>query len=254
MENGALMKNTQRLGALGFAIAATISLVLALDLSACENVASYTQSSMVRVIDASYNAPAIDVIVEGVTLASNIGEGYISSDYGTLTASSDALIKVVEHATPTTTLLSTNGTISAGKEHSILITDNGASGTGYTVNILEDQSVEATTGHSTFRFINESAKITNGVDIYVVPFGSTLAATNVFCPDLATGAICGYQSFASQTVTIYITAAGSTTSIYAKQTFSLTGGEVYTVLLSDTQLTSNPAITVSYATDNGSIN
>jgi len=247
------MRDTRRLGALGFAIAAGASLALALGLTACENVATYTQSSLVRVIDASYNAPAFDAIVEDVTLASNMGEGTISP-YGTLTASSNALIKLVEHATPTTTLLSTNGTILAGKQHTILITDNGASGTGYTVNILEDQSTEAAGGHSAFRFINESAKITTGVDIYVVPSGSTLANAIAVYSSLTSGNITGYITFQSQTVTIYITAAGSTTTTYAKQSFSLTGGEVYTVLLSDTQLTSNPAITVSYATDNGTIN
>jgi hypothetical protein len=54
---------------------AAVSLVLALALSACQNVASYTQPSLVRVIDASYIAPAVDVFVEGTLLAANIGQG-----------------------------------------------------------------------------------------------------------------------------------------------------------------------------------
>src|SRR5580700_1616613 len=37
-------------------------------LTACENVATYTQPSLVRVIDASYIAPAVNVQVEGTLL------------------------------------------------------------------------------------------------------------------------------------------------------------------------------------------
>ncbi len=50
-------------------MAAAISLAVAFGLSACENVASFTQPSLVRVIDASYIAPAVNVVVEGIMLA-----------------------------------------------------------------------------------------------------------------------------------------------------------------------------------------
>ncbi len=53
----------------------------------------YTQPSLVRVIDASYIAPAVNVQVEGTLLAANIGQGTITP-YGTLRASNDAAIDV----------------------------------------------------------------------------------------------------------------------------------------------------------------
>ena len=64
-------------------VVAAASLAVALALSACENVATYMQPSLVRVIDASYIAPAINVNVEGDLLAANIGQGTITP-YGTL--------------------------------------------------------------------------------------------------------------------------------------------------------------------------
>jgi len=121
------------------ALAAVVSLALSLVLSACENVATYTQPSLVRVIDASYIAPAVNVVVEGVLLAGNIGQGAITP-YGTLPASDDALISVTA-ATGGATLVSSNGTLLAGHEHSIFLTDNGTAPTSYEVTVLEDQQV-----------------------------------------------------------------------------------------------------------------
>ncbi len=119
--------------------AAAASLALALGLSACQNVASFKPSSLVRVIDASYTAPAVNVYVANEMLAANIGQGIISN-YGTLAPSAAALIKVTA-ATGGAALVTTTGTLLAGAQHSVFLTDNGASATGYVVTVLEDQNV-----------------------------------------------------------------------------------------------------------------
>ena len=90
---------------------AAASLAVALALTACENVATYMQPSLVRVIDASYIAPAINVEVEGELLASNIGQGTITP-YGTLPANIAAPIR--HHRRHRRRhLVVTNGTLSA---------------------------------------------------------------------------------------------------------------------------------------------
>lgn len=227
-------------------MAAASSLALALGLSSCEDVASYTQPSLVRVIDASYIAPAINVYVEGVELAGNIGQGTITP-YGTLPASPDALIKITG-VTSTTPLVTTNGTLLAGHQHSVFLTDNGAAANSYEVTILEDQQVPAAGGHSAFRFLNQ-APATGAVDVYMVPSGSTLAESVPIVTALPVGATAGYVSFTSQTVTMVITPTGTTTSKYTSSAMALVGGEVRTVLLVDTQLTSNPPVQVFMAND-----
>lgn len=228
------------------------SLALAFSLSACENVASYTQSSLVRVIDASFIAPAVNIYVEGTMLAGNIGEGYIS-EYGTLSASGSAIIKVTA-ATGGKTLVSSTATLKAGAQHSVFLTDNGAAATSYTVTVLEDQQVAAASGHSAFRFINE-APATGGVDIYMVPSGNTLANTKILVSNLAVGATAGYTSFTSQTVTMVIVPTGTVTTgtkvsnEYTSTSLALTGGEVRTVMIIDSELTSNPPVSVVIAKD-----
>ena len=229
-------------------VVATASLAVALALSACENVATYTQPSLVRVIDASYIAPAINVKVEGDLLASNIGQGTITP-YGTLAANVAAPIDITA-ATGGVTIVDTSGTLLPGHQHSVFLTDNGAAPNGYLVTILEDQQIQAAQGHSAFRFLNQAAK-TGAVDVYMVPAGTTMANTIPIVTDLPVGGTAGYISFASQTVTLVITPTGLTTPQYAFSPMTLTGGEVRTVLLMDTQLTSNPAVEVTVAIDAG---
>lgn len=233
---------------LGLALAAIASLAAAFTLSACQNVATYTQPSLVRVIDASYIAPAVNVVVEGETLASNIGQGTITP-YGTLPASTAASIKITA-ATGGTALVTTSGTLLPGYQHSVFLTDNGAASSGYQVTILEDQQTAAASGHSAFRFLNQAAKI-GAVDVYMIPAGTTMANSIPIVTDLATGGTAGYISFTSQTVTMVIVPTGLTTPKYTSASMALTGGEVRTVLIMDTQLTSDPPVTVTMAVDAG---
>lgn len=229
-------------------LAAAASLVLSLTLSACENVAGYTEPSLVRVIDASYIAPAINVYVENQLLAGNIGQGPITP-YGTLPADSNAPISITA-ATGGLPLVTSYGTLLAGHQHSVFLTDNGQAPTGYQVTVLEDQQTPAAAGHSAFRFLNQAPK-TGAVDIYMEPSGTTLANTIPIVTDLQAGSTTGYVSFPSQTVTMVITPTGLTKPSYTSTSMALVGGEVRTVLIVDTQLTSNPPVEVFLGDDAG---
>ena len=240
------VERTGARSALRLAAAVTASLAVAFGLVSCVNVASYTQPSLVRVIDASYIAPAVNVTVGGVMLASNIGEGSITS-YGTVAANSASPIKVTE-ATGGSALVTTTGTLLAGHHHSVFLTDNGAATKSYIVTILEDQHVAAASGHSAFRFLNQAPKI-GAVDVYMIPSSSTLANSTTLVSNLASGASTGYVSFTSQTVTMVIVPTGQTSPKYTSASLALTGGEVRTVLIVDTQLTTNPPVDVYVADD-----
>lgn len=238
--------NKDRLTLPGLMVAAAASLAVALGLSACQTVASFSQPSLVRVIDASYIAPAVNIYVEKTLIAGNIGEGYVSN-YGTVSPSTAAQIQVTA-ATGGATLVSSAATLNAGAQHSVFLTDNGASPTQYTVTVLQDAQTAAPSGHSEFRFLNEAPR-TGAVDVYMVPANTTLADAIPLCSALAVGATCGYVNFASQTVTMVITPTGVTTTKYSSSPLALTGGEVRTVVIIDSQLTSNPPVSVVIAND-----
>ena len=228
------------------AVAVTASLVIAMGLSSCQNVQGFSQPSLVRVIDASYIAPAVNIFVENTLFAGNVGEGYISG-YGTVSPSINAPVKVTQ-AQGGTALVTANVTLNAGAQHSVFLTDNGATPTEYMVTVLEDAQTPAATGHSSFRFLNQAPR-TGALDVYMVPAGTTLANTIPLCSDLAVGATCGYVSFASQTVTMVIVPTGQTTPKYTSTALALTGGEVRTVVIVDSQLTSDPPVSVVIAKD-----
>ncbi len=230
----------------GLAVAAAASLGLALGISACQTVAGFSQPSLVRVIDASYIAPAVNIYVEKTLFAGNVGEGYISN-YGTVTPSLNALVSVTQ-AQGGSTLVSANVTLKAGAQHSVFLTDNGAAQTEYTLTVLEDAQMAAAGGHSSFRFLNQAPR-TGALDVYMIPSGTTLANTIPLCTNLAVGSTCGYVSFASQTVTMVIVPAGLITPKYTSTPLGLTGGEVRTVVVIDSQLTSNPPVSVVIAND-----
>lgn len=232
----------------GLLAAAVVSLAAALALSACQTVATYTQPSLVRVIDASYVAPAVNVEVAGQLLAANLGQGAITP-YGTEEANAAAAIDVTA-STGGATLATTSGTLLAGEQYSVFLTDNGVAPYGYAVTTLDDQQTPAASGHSAFRFLNQAAK-TGAVDIYMVPEGTTFADAAPLVTNLPVGGTAGYISFASQTVTMVVTPTGLTTPHYTFTPMTLIGGEVRTVLLMDSQLTTNPAVQITVADDAG---
>ena len=229
-----------------FMVATGFALAAALGLSSCTNVAGFSQPSLVRVIDASFIAPAVNIYIEKTLFADNIGEGYISN-YGTVSPSPAAQVQVTQ-ATGGATLVNTAATLNGGAQHSVFLTDNGASPTAYTVTVLEDQQTAAASGHSAFRFLNQAPR-TGAVDVYMVPGSTTLANTIPLCTALAVGATCGYVSFASQSVTMVITPTGLVTPKYTSTALGLSGGEVRTVIIVDSQLTNDPPVEVVIAKD-----
>jgi hypothetical protein len=246
-KNNAMAIRASRLKTLGLVLAAVAALAGSLCMTACENVASYTKPTLVRVIDASYVAPAVNVTVNGTLVAANIGQGAITS-YGALTASSAAIINV-DATTAGPPLLTTNDwQLAAGNQYSAFITDNISAPTGYQVTVLQDQQVSAAAGHSAFRFLNQAIK-TGAVDIYMVPSGVTIANAIPLVTALPVGGTPTYVTFLSQTVTMVITPTGLTTPSYTSSPIGLTGGEVRTALIVDTQLTSNPPVAVFTAND-----
>jgi hypothetical protein len=225
------------------AVASVVCVALSLLLAGCQTISGYSQVSLVRVIDASYNAPAVNVYVEGSLIASNIGEGSITT-YGGFAPTDNAKISITA-ATSDKSLVTTNGTLSPGLSQSLLITDINAE---YQVQVLKDQSTPAPSGHSAFRLINE-APSTGPVDVYFLPGTSNqiYATAKPVIIGLPIGAVSGYVIIPSSTLYMVIAPTGTTllngvTTIYTSAAFPLVGGEVRTVLIVDPQLATEPVV------------
>lgn len=225
----------------GLALVVVASLGVSLLLVGCEHVQGYSPVSLVRVIDASYNAPALNVYVGGSLVATNLGQGEFTP-YGSYSPTPSTKIAVTTTQS-TTPLVSATGTLQASQSSSVLVTDINAT---YQVTLLEDQSTPAPNGHSDFRVLNQ-APSTGPVDVYFLA-GTTAkdyAAAKPVITALAVGATSGYVMIPSSTLYMVIVAAGTTltttsTSIYVSAALPLVGGEVRTVLVVDPLVTSQP--------------
>jgi hypothetical protein len=226
--------------------AALASLAVAFSISGCVNVTNYAQPALVRVIDASYLAPSINVLVQGTGIAGNVGQGIITP-YATLNATTSASIKITNAGTGGS-LTTTSNPLLAGHQYSVFLSDAVNTPSGYTISVLNDQQISAATGHSAYRFLNQAIK-TGAVDIYMIPFGNTLDNTIPLVSNLPVGASLNYIEFPSQAVTMIVTPTGKLTPSYGSTTLFLSGGEVRTVLLVDAQLTSNPPVEAFTAND-----
>lgn len=227
-----------------YAILFALLPALAVSVTGCENVQGFSQQSMVRFMDASYNAPAVDVMVAGTLIAGNVGQGS-TSNYALVPPNTAAKISITVSGT-TTPLFSSYGTLLAGHEHTVLLSDYNST---YQIQVLEDQSTPAASGHSAFRFLNQAPE-SGPVDIYLLPTGVTFAEAKAIYTALPVGQTTGYISVASQTLSLVIVPTGTTTAMYQSTTaMVLTGGEVKTVLIVDSQLTINPPINVYIAND-----
>ena len=233
----------RRLTLAWLAAASVVSLAGSLLLAGCQTISGYSSTSLVRVIDASYNAdePAINVYVEGTLIAANLGEGSITS-YGGFAPTNNAVVKVTP-TTSNTTLVSSNATLAASKSQSVLISDLNA---GFQVTVLLDQSTPAPSGHSEFRVLNQ-APSTGAVDVYFLAGTSATvyATAQPVITGLAVGASSGYVTIPSSTLYMVIAPSGTTlsttaTTIYNSAALPLVGGEVRTVLLVDPQLVTEP--------------
>jgi hypothetical protein len=210
-------------------------------LAGCQSVSGFSTVSLVRVIDASYNAPAINVYVEGTLLAANLGQGSITS-YGGFAPTNSAVVKVTA-ASNTKALVTSNASLVVNKSQSVVVSDINAV---YQLTVLEDQSTPAPSGHSDFRLLNQ-APSTGAVDVYFLTGTSATvyATAKPVITALAAGAISGYVSIPSSTLYMVIAPAGTTlsttaTTIYSSAALPLVGGEVRTVLIVDPILVTEP--------------
>jgi hypothetical protein len=213
----------------------------ALVLSGCQSVSGSSAVSQLRIIDASENAPALNIYLGSKLLAGNLGEGSITA-YADLATTNAATVKVTATSN-TTALASATTSLRAGTSQSVLISDINAV---YQVTVLEDQAVAAPSGHSDFRLLNE-APSTGAVDVYFLAGTSATvyATAKPVITALTVGATSGYVAIPSSTLYMVIAPTGTDltttdTTIYTSAALPLVGGEVRTVLVVDPVLVTRP--------------
>jgi hypothetical protein len=221
-----------------------LSLVLlaALAVCGCATVAGSGSITLVRVIDASSNAGALDAYVSSTPIAVNV-IGPSIGNYAFLPPG-EAIVDI-EPTGKRTVLAQMNGTFSVNQQHSVYITDQG---TSFQANLLTDQNTPAPAGFVSIRFLQQASS-TGAVDIYFIPDGTKIADVKPVLSSLPPGTITAYLDIPTGTYDLAIAAAGTTTGAYTSAATSYTTGQVRTMLIVDQQLLNAPPVNVLIADD-----
>lgn len=223
--------------------AATLAAAAAL-LTGCQTVqnSSPTQT-LVRVIDASYNAPAVDVKVGTTPIATNIGAATITN-YAFLAPQTTSAYVYPTGSSKSTA--SADGTFLVNEQHSVLIADSGA---GYNATILTDQVTPPPAGNFSIRIVQQ-AQQTGAVDVYLLAGSTSLADAKPVLTAVPAQTVSAYINIPAGSYTIAVTPTGTVKTGYtgaAPVTFA--AGQIRTFLIMDAQLTTNPPVTVTIGND-----
>ena len=233
-----LVRKAGRFGALASIVAA---------LSGCQGIVNSPTMSQVRIINASPDAPGLDIYQNSTAIAYNLGFGTITSyvpiDPGTYTTTATV-------AGTKQILSSSKTTFITASQYTVLIGNVAASLQQLT---LKDQSQPAPSGQIALRFIDQATRIA-AVDIYLIPSGSKLTDVTPLYTNLSFGVNTGYLNIPVGTYSLVMVPTGTipnstTVATYTGPQVTYTTGSASTIILIDQQLLTTPGLQVITAPD-----
>jgi hypothetical protein len=221
---------------------------LLLGLPGCQTITGVSSGAQVRIIDASPNANGLDIYPGGVAMAYNLGFGTVSSY---VSVSPGASTITADTAGSKQVLTTAAATYAASAQYTVLIGNIAAD---MQETVLTDQSLPAPAGEISLRVLDQATRYTGGVDVYLVPSGSTLAASAPILTNVLFGSNSGYINVPAGTYSIDLLPTGTAATATTVPTYSGPAtaygvGAARTILLLDNQVLTNPGFQVVIAHD-----
>jgi hypothetical protein len=184
--------------------------------------------SRVRVVHASPDAPAVDVLVDGTRVLSDVPYA-AASDYLTVDAGSRNL--KVNAAGTSTSVIDANVTLADGADYTVF-----ASGLVADIEpiVATDDNAAPASGNIKLRVIH-GAPGAPAVDVYVTTPGADLATATATLSHVAFGAVSDYIEAAAGTYEVRVTPAGTKTVVIDTGSLALSSGQVRTAVALDAE-------------------
>ncbi len=195
-------------------------------LCACQSVSQPETTSLVRVVDASYNAPAVDVYAGKTEIAQNVTAGMITH-YAILAPGPVTI--TVDAAGTNTPLAKLTPVLGAAAQRSVYLTD---AGSRFRAKLLTDKAESSPLGDFSVRFL-QAAPTTGAVDVYYLAPDETVSEATPVVKGLQPGQDSGYLNLPDGKYALVVTRAGSTEPVFMGSSATYAGGEVRTVLIQD---------------------
>jgi Domain of unknown function (DUF4397) len=213
----------------------------------CQIIAGTAQYTQVRFIDASPDAPGLDIYQYSTVSLYNIGFGTASS-YVPIAPSSYTYS--VDVTGTRQQLAGVTGAFALGAQYTVLIGNVTAK---LQMTLLKDQSTPAPSGQVALRFLDQSTRV-GPVDIYLLPSGSGLTSVSPVATGIAFGNAPIYIDAPIGTYSIAIVPTGTvpttaTVPLYTGSQIEYPSGAARTIILIDQQLVTTPGLQVISADD-----
>jgi hypothetical protein len=222
-------------------------------LTGCQGMSRVQAVSQVRVIDASPDAPAIDIHQDAATGLYNVGFGTVSSY---ISVPPGSYTHTAYTAGTRQRLATVKGSFLDGGQYTVL---TGNTAAALQMTILRDRSTAAPPGQVALRVINQTTRA-GAFDLYLRPAGSPLTALVPLVSHASFGSNTGYIGAPAGTYSIIAFRSGAIPTI-AKASYngaqtSYPSGAVRTLILIDqpqplqqSGISSAPALQIITAND-----
>jgi hypothetical protein len=246
-----LAQRTTRLAALS---------MLILTLAGCQSIAGTQSVTQVRFIDASPDAPALDLYQNVPQTAAQssqaslygVGFGAVSSY---MLLAPGVYTQAANVAGTQQQIATVGANFAAGGQYTVLAGNIAAN---LQMTILKDQATPAPAGEVALRFLGQATR-TGPVDLYLLAPGSTLSGSSLsglvpIATGIGLGVNTGYIDVPSNTYSIVALPAGSAPSSAGVPLFTgsqalYPAGSVRTILLIDQQPLTTPGLQIITADD-----
>jgi len=179
--------------------------------------------AQLRVLNASPNIGAVDVLVDGATVASGIGYETATSYISVKTGSRHLQI---EPTGSTTVAIDTTLNLAGSSQTTVIALNFAAS---ISPVVLTDSTTAPTSGDAQIRVVNASPSM-GSVDVYIVAPGTDLTTTTPVAQSLAFQSATSYTSEVAGTWEIFFTVPGTTFILLDTGPISFSSGQNRTVV------------------------
>jgi hypothetical protein len=184
--------------------------------------------SRVRVVHASPDAPAVDVLVDGTRVLSDVpyttASGYLTVDAGSRNLKVNA-------AGTSTSVIDANVTLADGADYTVIA---GGLLADIAPIVATDDNAAPASGNVKLRVVH-GAPSAPAVDVYVTAPGADLSTTAATLSNVAFGAVSGYLEVPAGTYQVRITPTGSKTVAIDAGSVTLSSGQVRTAIALDAE-------------------
>lgn len=187
---------------------------------------SSSGTGQLRFVQASFDAPHVNLLVDGKSLATNLAYSNIN-DYMTL-KSGPRHIQVVP-ASSSSPILDTSISINTGGHQTLLLTGPVAH---VQSDLVTDGGTTAMTGDGHVRVLNAASKMAS-VDAYLIPSGTSLTGVQPVTSSLSYDKDTGYQLVVAGSYEVFMTALGTTNVFLATGPINLSASQNQTVVVLD---------------------